>query len=344
LNGAGKQLRCWPHKAVGSRWHAAGMRNPSAPQPATLARLVAEQYCVVSRSQAIVCGLTADMMQRRIRPSGAWQRLLPGVYLTVTGTPTNDQRDMAALLYAGPGSVITGVAALRRHGIRAPASHAVDVLVPARRRRQSKGFVVVQLTTRVPGKVTADGRIEFASPERAVADAARSLRSLSEVRALAAGAVQQGRCTLSQLTDELDGGPIRGSGPLRAVLAEVRHGIRSSPEADLRHLMARAGLPVPLFNPRLYHDQVLIAIPDAWWDDCGVAAEVDSREWHLSPQDWEQTMRRHARMSAAGILVLHFSPRQIKEEPAMVIKIIKSALSTRRGQALPGIRAVPALH
>ena len=129
---------------------------------------------------------------------------------------------------------------------------------------------------------------------------------------------------------------------MRAVLAEVSVGIRSSPEGDLRHLIARADLPAPLFNPRLYQDGVLIAIPDAWWDDCGVAAEVDSREWHLSPGDWEQTMRRHARMTAAGILLLHFSPRQIKNEPAMVIEAIRSALRTRDGQRLPGIRAVPA--
>jgi hypothetical protein len=320
------------------------MRNPGALRSARLARLLSEQYCVVSRSQAMVCGLTADMLQRQIRPSGGWQRLLPGVYLTVTGTPTIDQRDMAALLYAGPGSVITGVAALRRHGIRAPGGQAIDVLVPANRRRQSREFVVVLLTTRIPGIVRADGRIEYASPARAIADAARSIRSLPAVRALAAGAVQQGRCTLSQLTDELAGGPIRGSGQLRAVLAEVREGIRSSPEADLSRLIARGGLPVPLFNPHLYQDGTLIAIPDAWWKDYGVAAEVDSREWHLSPRDWEQTMRRHARMAAAGILVLHFSPRQIKDEPATVIEVIRSALSNRRGQALPGVTAVPALR
>jgi hypothetical protein len=73
-----------------------------------------------------------------------------------------------------------------------------------------------------------------------------------------------------------------------------------------------------------------------------VAAAVDSREWHLSPQDWERTMRRHARMAAVGILVLHFSPRQIREEPAMVINVLRSALSTRRGQSPAGLRTLPA--
>jgi hypothetical protein len=36
-----------------------------------------------------------------------------------------------------------------------------------------------------------------------------------------------------------------------------------------------------------------IACPDAWWPDAGVATEIDSRQWHLAPDDWERTMTRH---------------------------------------------------
>jgi len=51
-------------------------------------------------------------------------------------------------------------------------------------------------------------------------------------------------------------------------------------------------------------------VADAWWAAAGVAAEIDSREWHLAPAGWERTMRRHAEMISQGILVLHFSPGQ----------------------------------
>jgi hypothetical protein len=56
-------------------------------------------------------------------------------------------------------------------------------------------------------------------------------------------------------------------------------------------------------------DGSLIAIADAWWPGERVAAEVDSREWHLSPADWEETMRRHNEMERHGIRVLHFQSR-----------------------------------
>jgi hypothetical protein len=115
-----------------------------------LSAVLAKQHKVVSRSQAMTCGMTRDMLQRRSRPEGPWQRLPPGVYLTVTGTPTTDQRDMAALLYAGRGAVITDAAALRRHGLRAPRTDTIDVLIPAGRQRQSAGFVAVHLTTKLP--------------------------------------------------------------------------------------------------------------------------------------------------------------------------------------------------
>jgi very-short-patch-repair endonuclease len=81
-------------------------------------------------------------------------------------------------------------------------------------------------------------------------------------------------------------------------------------------------------------DDQLIAVPDAWWHDAGVAVEVDSREWHLSPGDWERTMRRHAELTALGILVSHFSPRQIRTEPERVLAAIRAALDA--GRPVPG--------
>ena len=98
---------------------------------------------------------------------------------------------------------------------------------------------------------------------RAVADAARDLTGLSEVRAVVAGAVQRRLCTLAQLIVELDSGPVRGSALLRDALTEVGEGIRSTAEADLRDLIMRARLPMPMFNARLYAGGMLLAVADA---------------------------------------------------------------------------------
>jgi very-short-patch-repair endonuclease len=95
-----------------------------------------------------------------------------------------------------------------------------------------------------------------------------------------------------------------------------------------------------MFNPRLLAGQVFLAIPDCWWPHAGVAVEVDSRAWHLSPRDWENTLARHARMSAHGIGVLHFTPRQIRSQRRAVAATIRGALAA--GRPLASIRALPA--
>jgi hypothetical protein len=307
------------------------------PDDRTARRLLTDQRDVLSRAQALSLGVSKSALQYRIAPGGPWQRLLPGVYLTVAGRPTLEQLEMAALLYAGPASAITGLAALRSYQLAGPDTPAIDVLLPASRQRRDRGFVVLHRTWRVPQKVLMSGAISYVMPARAVADTARGLDRLSDVRALVAHAIQRHQCTIADLKAELAGGPMRDSARLRLVLAEVADGIRSAPEGDLRDLIVKSGLPMPMFNPSLFLDGKFLARPDAWWPRSGVASEVDSRQWHWPVERWEATMARDACLGAAGIVVLHFSPRQLRAEPQQVVQRIAGAL--RNGREIPGIVA-----
>jgi hypothetical protein len=307
---------------------------------AALTGILVSQYQVISRRQALASGLTPSALHHRLRADGPWQPLLPGVFLAATGTPTSDQRCVAAMLYGGAGSQLTGTAALRFWSIRAPYTASVDLLIPAARRRKSTGFVRVHPTIRMPDQAVAVGPLRLAPIPRAVADAARGLAKLADVRALIAAVVQQGTCTPDLLAAELQAGPVQGSALLRTAIADVCGGIRSRPEADLKDLVRRGKLPEPLFNPDLYRGDEFIARPDAWWKDAGVAAEVDSHEYHLSPHDHERTLDRDARMAAHGITVLHFTPRQIRTQPARVIATIRSALTAARSRPTLPIRTI----
>jgi hypothetical protein len=319
------------------------MNLPASSGDGQLADLLRRQHHVIGRDQALACGLTRGPLRHRLRAGGPWQKLLPGVYLAVTGAVSPDQREMAALLHAGPRSALTGMAALRHFGFQVPDNYPIDVVVPVDVRRQGTGFVRVQRSERMPVDVCAEGEIRFVLPARAVADAARRMRSAREVRVLIAETVQQQRCTIEMLNVELEHGPAQGSAFLRAALAEVREGIRSGPEGDLRVLLRRERLPMPTFNARLYDEKkALIAVADAWWDDAGVAAEVDSREYHYSAEDWQRTMRRHDRLVARGVLVLHFTPARIRAEPQAVAAEIRSALIAGRDRPRRPIRCWPA--
>ena len=318
-----------------------------------LERILTKQESVVSQSQAVACGMTRKALRHRIRPGGPWQELLPLTYLAVTGSPTPLQKEVAAVLYArrdtvlpaGRDAVLTGLAALRRHGLKVPATAEISVLIPASQAsqgRRSHAFVTVRPTMRMPAPVCYQGVVQYALPERALADAARELHSFRQVRALVADAVQQRRCRLDLLQAELEHGPRRGSMWLRQSLAEVAGGIRSGAEGDFGDLLRRCGLPAPMFNARLYAGKTFIAVADAWWPDAGVAAEVDSRAWHLLPEHWERDLQRHARMSAHGIIVLHFPPSRIRADPAGVAADLKAALAAGQGRPRLAVRTLPA--
>lgn len=318
------------------------MIRSASTDDAALKRLLREQESVISRDEAFRCGMTPGQLRHRLRPGGPWQRLLPGVYLAVTGTPTRPQTEVAALRYAGPGSVLTGVAALRRHGVRVREPQVLTVLIPGPSVRRSQAFVRIWPTTRMPEFVFTDGTVRFAEAARAVADAARELGSFRDVRAVAADAVQRRRCRVSQLAEELGQAPVRQSAWLRRALAEVADGVRSAAEGDLRKLIRAAGLPPPIYNARLYIGRDLLAVADAWWPDAGVAVEVDSREWHLSPEDWERTMSRSRRMTAKGIFMVHVTPHQIRTEAERIVADIWDALEaghTRPALAIRTLRA-----
>ena len=101
----------------------------------------------------------------------------------------------------------------------------------------------------MPERIWQAGPVRYAPPPRAVADTVRGMTSLRDVRAVVADAVQRSRCQVQDLAAELSGGPNVGSALFREALADVADGIRSAAEADLKDLLVRSGLPMPLFNP-----------------------------------------------------------------------------------------------
>jgi hypothetical protein len=307
-----------------------------------LAKILSSQLDVIARDQALAVGVTGNSLRHRIRPGGPWMALLPGVYVAATGTPTIVQQQMAAMLYAGQGSVITGPAALSYHRIRGTSRELVDILIPASRKRRDSAFVRMHRTSRMPDRVSRLGPLRYAPPARAVADAVRDLARLRDARALVADAIQRTRCNIHELHAELTAGPTVGSALFREALTDIADGIRSAAEGDLKDLLARSGLPMPLFNPTVFAGNTFVAKPDAWWPEFGIAVEVDSHEWHMSPQDHTRTLERQRRMGKYGIVVLPFTPRQIRTRPDEVLATIRDALESARGRPPLSLRTLPA--
>ena len=296
---------------------------------------------VVRVEHLVALGLTRSTIAHRCRPGGPWRRLAPGIVKLDNGPVTRADRRRAAVLHAGPGAVITGLDALDLHGMqRMPSpSGPVHVLIPGERRRGGAGLALVERTDSVPTAVP--GRWPLAPIARAALDAARRLTGRNEIRALLAEVVQRGRCSPAELNAELADGSGRGTRLPRQVLLEISDGVRSVAEANAREIAKLSGLPTPLWNAELYdrHGR-FIAMPDAWFDEVGLAWEIDSREFHTSPADYERTLERRSTMMAEGIVVLHTLPKKLTNR-ADALDELKRTYAAAAQSPRPAVVAVP---
>jgi hypothetical protein len=292
-----------------------------------------QQVQVILRSQALDCRMPPSTIDDRIGPDGPWQVLLPGVYLTNLGSVTQEHREMAALLYAGEDSVMTGPCAVRRHRLACPGPNAVDVLVWDTVRKASRDFVRIRRTRRFPESWTTTGMFRFANAPRAVADAVRVMTRLEDVRAVVFDATQKRACTITQLVDEMQKGPTGSRRLFRAVITEASAGLRSAAEKDFQRLLSLGNIPMPMFNAKLYTlDGEFIAMVDGYWEEPGLVGEVDSRTFHTDPAAQDRDRDRHNKLIAHGLPTLHFSPQKIREDGVAVTVAILEALRSNQGR------------
>jgi hypothetical protein len=281
---------------------------------------------------------------------GMFSRLIYGVHrFEPAHVVTPPQYLAGAQLYGGPEAVLSAAAILRRRGVNGafhPAfgdENEVRILVPHGCRRTSREFVVVERTTFLP-QARQDGLLRIAPTYRAVLDACRSCTDEEAVQGLIFEVVQRKLASPEALNDERIKGQKRGSRFARLALEAVFAGARSIPEASLPGLLADAGLGRMLLNPTLHtNDGSFLACPDAYDAETGVVLELDSREYHFSIETWEATMRRHARMTAAGLRVIHVSPSRLREEPEAVLAEVWGAIRAAAGRPAPDLLITPAV-
>ncbi len=267
--------------------------------PADLLALARNQFGVMSRVQLVQSGVSRAQIRWRL--GRAWRLLLPGVVLLEPGLPTLSQRYVAALLYAGPESGLSGPTALRLHGWpSAEPSLRVHVLVPPTHRSRDVAWLTIRRSCFTDERVVERGPVRFSCLPRAVVDAAALAPDESGCRALLIEAVQRRLVRLDDVSHWIDVRRPNGKVRLRRALAEAAAGAWSLPEADLARLLSESStLPAAWLNPELHEsDGGRLTTPDLWFDDVAMAVMVHSRKYHAGLLDWgarsnkTQTFRR----------------------------------------------------
>jgi len=291
-------------------------------------------------SSLIEFGMDSSTIYRRCLPGGPWRRLLPGVVLMQNSAPSDDQLVAAAQLYAGPSALLTGLEACRRHGLRLPRNEDVHMLLPHGRKLRSCEFVTIERTHRMPAAVVRGG-VPLAPLIRATLDAARRIRATEPVATLLIEAIQRGNCSPAALARELELGTPRGTAIPRRLLAEIEQ-LRSVAELHAYRVGKQLVVPPTHWNVEIRTAAGdYVGRPDAYWDDVGLAWEVDSYDWHYSAQGYAKTLRRNTRYAGAGVLVVQTLPSRLLRDPAAVIADLEGAYAAAAARPRPAVVVVP---
>lgn len=175
---------------------------------------------------------------------------------------------------------------------------------------------------------------------RALIDAARKEGRLDVVRAFIADAVQRQLCSPKALAEELRDIRLGGTHLPRRVMDEVSDGVRSAAEAWSRSLIHRSSLPAPQWNVLIRSATgEQLAVVDGWWDEVGLAWQIDSLEFHLAPDDYARTMSQHSALLSNGVMTVHTIPSRLRSDPAGVIAELRGAYRSAGHRPRPRVTA-----
>ena len=242
---------------------------------------------------------------------------------------------MAAVLSCGSEALLSHRSAADLWGILPTSSARIDVTAP--RTSSGRPGITLHRPRRVhPEDRAANDRIPVTSIARTLLDLAdvvgahRLGRAVNEAERLQVFDLR----AVMRLVARSRGR--RGLPLLEAVLSDYRGpppATRSELERRFLDLCREAGLPRPQVNAFVCGFQV-----DMVWHEGRLVVELDGYAFHRTRGKFEDDRERDAILQLAAYRVVRFTYRRLEDEPAEVMRIVRSLLSRspeRRG-GVPG--------
>jgi len=289
--------------------------------------LAASQGGVISVDQAIQAGLARSTMRGIVRRQG-WRRLHRGVYLLPGAEWGFRQECQAALLAAGPKSVLCRRTVAHIFGLL-PKPPFIEVFLPLSERAPALAPVRVCRTgTLRPADLAEMDGLRVTTPTRTVIDLAAVLQP-PELRAVLIEAQQKRLITLDRVDRRIDGlGPVRGIGVVRRLVWEL-HPERcdSILEHRVRALIRGAGLPTPAPQPWPVPAGGRSLRIDIAWPAKRLGLEVDGLAYHSGHADLDRDHRRGNALVLAGWRILRVGWHRVEIDAEGFLADLRAGLA-----------------
>lgn len=287
---------------------------------ARVLRVADLQWGRVSWRQLCELGVPRAKLTRWIL-DGYLRRVLPHVYAVGHVAQSVEADLTAAILYAGPGAMLSHATALWWHGLIEHQPTWIEVSTP-RKYKSQPGI-------KVYGRRTLDPihhrRLPTTTVSRALLDFAVTAPVDSVVRALA-------EADYRRVLNQTELRALRGPGSAALTRALRQHTpelarTKSELERAFRRLCHQGGIPPYEVDHRMCGIEV-----DAFWPDLGVVVELDGVQGHATPAQMRRDRRRDLKLRAAGYVVVRYSYDQVFYEPDAVLADLRAVLESAARQ------------
>lgn len=275
---------------------------------------------VITREQALACGLSRSAIGRRLQ-SGHWRRCGPGVYFADDRPFTTAARIRAGVWSYGPDAVASGLAAAWWHQLISAPPDLIEVTVPRNSHGRAHRGTRVRRRDLSPADVVERRGLQITGLALTTVEAAARRGGGPKVMDTAL----QRHTELPHLwRAHLRNAGRYGSPSARRMLWAAESGALSQAERMLVRLLRDAGITGWVANYRLGRYKVDVAFPDI-----RVGIEVDGWAHHSSPDQFEGDRVRQNQIVLRGWTVLRFTWLDLVTTPDRVIAEIRYAISAR---------------
>lgn len=276
-----------------------------------MAALVRRQHGRVAWRQLMELGISKGAVTSWVQ-RGFLTRVLPTVYAVGHTAPSHEADLVAAVLYAGPGAVLSHVSAAHHRELIKYASDVIHVSTPRSKVRS------------LPGRVKVHAEREFARAEHNGIPTTTVPQTLLDLAATTDRKLVARALATLDFRKELDvqqierafGKGRRGSKALRAALEthqpRLAYANGELEERFLEHCIAWQ-IPLPQLNVRIKSHVV-----DAYWPDQRLVVELDGHANHSSRAQLHRDHQRDLALRAAGLNIVRYDWRLVQERPEAV--------------------------
>jgi hypothetical protein len=290
-----------------------------------LSALAGRQFGRIATWQVARLQIARQSISRWVRDGYLFPSRLSGVYAVGHDAPSAEANLAEALLYAGPGAMLSHGTAAWWWGLIDNPPSTIHVSTP-RRCRSRRG---IKVHPRRPLERTWHNRLPVTTVAQTALDFAAGA-SLNRVRVLLANAEYHHRLDVKEVEALLGPGRV-GSVKLRTALKRHQPRLaytRSPVEVVFFSICERFGLPLPEVNARVAGWTV-----DFFWREQGVVVEIDPYGNHHTPAQVDRDRRKDLAMRAGGLVVNRYSRGQLEQTPNAVGADVAAALAGREAAA-----------